>query len=101
MEFWPSNRVAQGGLFHPHKVTYSKETHDLIKRRLSNIPSPGIFSCLLSQFCFKFACMPSCNLSFDGGAEADDVPAQQSGISFTSWNTVAVAFIPATETECQ
>lgn len=28
---WPSDRVAQGGIFHPHKVTYSKETHDLIK----------------------------------------------------------------------
>lgn len=28
---WPSSRVAQGGLFHPPKVTYSKETHDLIK----------------------------------------------------------------------
>lgn len=28
---WPSERVAQGGMFHPHKVKYSKDTHDLIK----------------------------------------------------------------------
>ncbi|CAD7082427.1 unnamed protein product [Hermetia illucens] len=28
---WPSKRVAPGGLFHPAKVKYSKETHDLIK----------------------------------------------------------------------
>lgn len=31
MEFWPSTRVTQGGIFHPRKVVYSKETHDLIK----------------------------------------------------------------------
>lgn len=30
---WPSKRVAPGGLFHPAKVKYSKETHDLIKRK--------------------------------------------------------------------
>lgn len=28
---WPSERVAQGGMFHPHKVTYSKDTYELIK----------------------------------------------------------------------
>lgn len=31
MDNWPSKRVAQGGLFHPAKVSYSKDTHDLIK----------------------------------------------------------------------
>lgn len=39
---WPSDRVAQGGLFHPHKVTYSKDTHDLIKRKLPNMVNDGI-----------------------------------------------------------
>lgn len=28
---WPSERVAKGGIFHPQKVAYSKDTHDLIK----------------------------------------------------------------------
>lgn len=28
---WPSERVPQGGLFHPPRVEYSKDTHDLIK----------------------------------------------------------------------
>ena len=30
---WPSERVAQGGLFHPAKVKYSKETNDLLNRK--------------------------------------------------------------------
>lgn len=28
---WPSTRVPQGGMFHPPKVQYSKDTHDLMK----------------------------------------------------------------------
>jgi len=32
---WPSERVKYGGIFHPAKVKYSKETHDLIKREHS------------------------------------------------------------------
>ncbi|KAJ6635521.1 UPF0193 protein EVG1 like [Pseudolycoriella hygida] len=28
---WPSDRVPQGGMFHPAKVSYSKSTHDLVK----------------------------------------------------------------------
>ena len=29
---WPSDRIAQGGLFHvPQKMEYSQETRDLIK----------------------------------------------------------------------
>lgn len=31
MDSWPSERVAHGGLFHLPKVTYSKETHALLK----------------------------------------------------------------------
>lgn len=34
MNSWPSERVASGGLFHLPKVTYSKETHALLKRKL-------------------------------------------------------------------
>lgn len=33
MNSWPSERVAHGGLFHLPKVTYSKETHALLKRK--------------------------------------------------------------------
>lgn len=33
MESWPSERVAHGGLFHLPKVKYSKETHELLKRK--------------------------------------------------------------------
>lgn len=28
---WPSTRIPQGGIFHPPKVQYSKDTHDLMK----------------------------------------------------------------------
>ena len=33
MDSWPSKRIPQGGLFHSRKVNYSKETHDLLKRK--------------------------------------------------------------------
>lgn len=36
MDPWPSERVAHGGLFHLPKVTYSKETHALLKRKFTH-----------------------------------------------------------------
>lgn len=36
---WPSERIPQGGLFHnPPKIEYSKETTELIKCKMVEIP---------------------------------------------------------------
>lgn len=74
MDFWPSKRVSQGGVFHTAKVAYSKETHDLIKCNFYNRSDN------LNDFSSTFYyCNKYINpLSADGRAENDNVSAEQS-----------------------
>lgn len=62
---WPSDRVSKGGIFHPQKVVYSKDTHDLIKCKKKY--GSQIYN-INNTYCFFF--------SADGGTAFDDVPTQ-------------------------
>lgn len=46
---WPSDRIAHGGIFHQRNVNYSKDTHEMMKSKVS-IFNSLLFSHFLNHF---------------------------------------------------